>query len=120
VGEGYIKGGSGGTGTSTASATSCFGLPAVQSYLGNVEYRTLERWKLPPGIDPDQRVTLKFRVDVAGSTSKISLVSADDNALGASAIDALRAASPFPPIPDAARCLARVPITATFSNPGAG
>jgi len=120
VGEGYIRGGSGGTGTSTASAASCFGLPAVQSYLGGVERRTLERWKLPPGINPDQRITLKFRVDVAGSTSKISLVSADDNALGASAIDALRSASPFPPVPDAARCLSRVPITATFSNPGAG
>lgn len=125
VGDGYAlgSGGSGtgtGTGTSTASATSCFGLPAVQSYLGDVEHRTLERWKLPPGIDPNLRVTLKFRVDVAGSTSKISLVSADDNALGVSAIDALRAASPFPPIPDAARCLSRVPITATFSNPSAG
>ena len=55
----------------------------------------------------------------AGSASKVSLVKADDNALGVSAIDALRSASPFPPIPDSARCLARVPITATFSNPGA-
>ena len=119
VGEGNIRG-SGGTGTSTASATGCFGLPAVQSYLGNIQNRTLERWKLPPGVDPDQRVTLKFRIDVAGSTSKVSLISADDNALGVSAIDALRSASPFPPVPDAARCLARVPITATFSNPGAG
>lgn len=119
VGEGYIRG-SGGTGTSTASGSSCFGLPAVQSYLGDVEYRTLERWKLPPGVDPDQRVTLRFRIDVAGSASKVSLINADDNALGVSAIDALRSASPFPPIPDSARCLSRVPITATFSNPGAG
>jgi len=119
VGEGYIRG-AGGTGTSMASATSCFGLPAVQSYLGDVEGRTLDRWSLPPGVDPNQKVTLKFRLDVAGSASRVALVSADDNALGASAIDALRAASPFPPIPGAARCLARVPITATFSNPGAG
>jgi len=119
VGEAFIKG-SGGTGTSTASAMSCFQLPSVQTYLGHIEARTLERWNLPPGVAADQRVTLKFRIDVAGSTSKVSLVKADDNALGVSAIDALRAASPFPPIPDAARCLARVPITATFSNPGAG
>jgi TonB family protein len=120
VGEGFTRGGTtGGTGTGTSSSTDCFGLPVVQTYLGNVESRTLDRWSLPPGVDPDQRVTLKFRLDVAGSASKVSLISADDNALGASAIDALRAASPFPPIPDAARCLARVPITATFSNPGA-
>jgi hypothetical protein len=124
VGEGHIRGGPGGTGTgtetSTASGTACFGLPAVQSYLGDMQNRTLERWKLPPGVDPDQRVTLKFRIDIAGSTSKVSLVDADDNALGVSAIDALRSASPFPPIPDAARCLTRVPIVATFSNPGDG
>jgi TonB family protein len=119
VGEGFIRG-SGGTGTSTASATSCVALPAVQSYLGELRDRTIERWSLPPGVDSNQRVTLEFRIDIAGSTSKVSLVNADDNALGVSAIDALRAASPFPPIPDAARCLARVPITATFSNPGAG
>ena len=36
------------------------------------------------------------------------------------AVDALRSASPFPAMPDAARCLVRVPIVATFSNPVAG
>jgi hypothetical protein len=120
VGEGNIPGGSGGAGTGTATGTACFGLPEVQSYLGDMQARTLERWKLPPGVNPDQRVTLKFRIDIAGSTSRVSLVAADDNALGVSAIDALRSASPFPPIPDAARCLIRVPIVATFSNPGDG
>ena len=40
--------------------------------------------------------------------------------LGASAVDALNAASPFPPLPEPARCLVQVPITATFSNPVAG
>jgi TonB family protein len=126
VGDGYAIGpGGDGSGTTTgresrsATASSCFGLPSVQNYLGNVQDRTLERWALPPGVDANQLVTLKFRIDVAGSASKVSLVKADDNALGVSAIDALRTASPFPPIPDAARCLARVPITATFSNPSA-
>ncbi len=119
VGEGFLRG-SGGTGTSLATPGTCFGRPAVVSYLGTVESRTLERWNLPPGVNPDQKVTLKFRIDVAGSATKVSLVRADDNALGVSAIDALRSASPFPPIPDAARCLASTSITATFSNPGAG
>jgi TonB family protein len=119
VGEGLATAGSGGSGTGRTNATNCFGLPSVQSYLLSVESRTIDRWSLPPGVDPNQKVTLKFRLDVAGSASKVSLVNADDNALGISAIDALRSASPFPPIPDSARCLARVPITATFSNPGA-
>jgi AcrR family transcriptional regulator len=34
-----------------------------------------------------------------------------------SAVDALRAASPFPPMPDDVRCLSLVPIVGTFSNP---
>jgi TonB family protein len=119
VGKGFVKG-PGGTGTSSASTVSCLGRPEVQSYLGILQDRTFDRWSLPPGIDPNQQVTLKFQLDVAGSASKVALVRTDDNALGASALDALRAASPFPPIPNGARCLARVPITATFSNPGAG
>jgi TonB family protein len=117
VGDGYVRGGSGGTGTSAAPATSCMEKPAVQSYLATLQQRTIDRWSLPPGVPPDQKVTLKFRIDVAGSASKVSIVRADDNALGVSAIDALRAASPFPPIPDGARCLARVFVQGTFSNP---
>jgi len=65
-------------------------------------------------------VTLRFNLDAAGSASRVSLVDATDNALGASAVDALRSAAPFPPMPSDARCLSQVPIVATFSNPVAG
>jgi hypothetical protein len=83
-----------------------------------VQARTLERWVLPPSVSAGQyHVAL---LDVAGSASNVSLVRASDNALGLSAVDALRSASPFPAMPDSARCLMRVPITATFSNPVAG
>lgn len=123
IGEGNLRG-SGGTGSSvlgsSGKAKDCLDQPLVRSYLGNVEQRTLDRWNLPPGVEADQRVTLRFELDVAGSATTVSLVRASNNALGASAIDALRAAAPFPPMPEEARCLARIPITATFSNPGAG
>jgi len=121
VGEGLLRG-SGGSGSSVtaASATECFGKPSVQSYLGRVQDRTLSRWILPPGVAADQNVTLRFKLDVAGSATSVSLVRASNNALGASAVDALNAASPFPPMPEGARCLSQVPITATFSNPVAG
>ena len=122
IGEGYLRG-SGGTGSSvlgsSGKARDCLDKPVVVSYLGNVESRTLDRWILPPGVAADQKVTLRFALDVAGSPITVSLVRASDNALGASAIDALRAAAPFPPMPEEARCLVRLPITATFSNPGA-
>ena len=119
VGEGMLRG-SGGTGDSVISETACFQKPEVQAYLNQVQARTLERWALPPGVPADQKVTLRFKLDVAGSASNVSLVRASDNALGLSAVDALRSASPFPAMPDSARCLMRVPITATFTNPVAG
>lgn len=122
VGQGNLRGAGevGGTGTANVGTVDCFRRREVQSYLGGVETRTLDRWVLPPGVEKDQRVTLRFHIDVAGSATKVELVRASNNALGVSAIDALRAASPFPPMPEPARCLARVPIVATFSNPGAG
>jgi TonB family protein len=119
VGEGMLRG-SGGSGEAVVSETACFQKPEVQAYLSQVQNRTLERWVLPPSVSADQHVTLRFKLDVAGSASSVSLVKASDNALGLSAVDALRAASPFPAMPDSARCLVRVPITATFSNPVAG
>lgn len=119
VGEGMLRG-SGGSGDSVVSETACFQKPEVQAYLSQVQNRTLERWVLPPSVSADQHVTLRFKLDVAGSASNVSLVKASDNALGLSAVDALRSASPFPAMPESARCLVRVPITATFSNPVAG
>ena len=119
IGSGFLRG-DGGTGTSNVSTSACLKLPAVQSYLIGVKNRTVERWQLPPGVDAGRKVTLKFRLDAAGSANKVSIERTDDNALGASAVDALRAAAPFPPMPEAARCLARVPIVGTFSNPVGG
>ena len=122
IGEGPLGGTSpeGSGGAAPVSRSSCLENPAVQSYLGDVKVRTLERWVLPPGVDAGSTVTLRFQIDVAGSASRVAIVSAQDNALGASAVDALRAAAPFQPMSDEVRCLARVPIVGTFSNPVGG
>jgi TonB family protein len=122
VGDGFLRGAGGGdgVGASVMSQSACLSRPEVSIYLSGVKDRMLDRWVLPPGVSSNQKVTLRFRIDAAGSASNVSVVSAEDNALGASAVDALRAASPFPPMPDAARCLTQVPIKGTFSNPVAG
>ena len=118
VGEGILRGSGGtGSGVMSQSASQCLDRPEVRNYLEEVQKRTLDRWILPPGIQADNKVTLRFQLDVAGSAISVSLVRASNNALGASAVDALNAAAPFPALPNRARCLARVPITATFSNP---
>ena len=122
IGDGLLGGNTpGGTGTAIESKTDCLESPAVKTYLsGVVKPRVYERWVLPPGVDAGRTVTLRFHLDVAGSASKVAIVKAEDNALGASAVDALRAAAPFPPMPEEARCLAQRAISATFSNPVGG
>jgi TonB family protein len=118
IGDGYLRG-AGGDGTSNAAVSTkeCIQKQEVQDYLAVVKQRTVQRWVLPPGVEGGRRVTLKFRLDVAGSASNVAVERADDNSLGASAVDALRSASPFPPMPDNVRCLSQVPIVGTFSNP---
>jgi TonB family protein len=121
VGEGNLSG-PGGTGTGLlpdGAGKDCNERSEVQEYLGVLYQRIYSRWTLPYGIE-NKRVTLRFEIDVAGSASSIQLVKGD-NAIGASAIDAMRASSPFPPMPDRVRCLANKHITATFtSTPIAG
>jgi hypothetical protein len=116
VGEGNLSG-PGGTGTGLlpdGAATDCLKRPEVNSYIENLQQRIYSRWSLPYGVK-DVRVVLRFAIDVAGSASSIQLVRGD-NAIGASAIDAMRASSPFPPMPDRVRCLANKNINATFSS----
>ena len=110
--------GTGGPNNSAAPAdTACVKRPAVQSYMSTIHDRVVERWVLPPGVQSNRKVTLRFQLDVAGSPSQVELVRAEDNSLGASAIDALRSAAPFPPIPEEARCLAQRSLVGTFANP---
>ena len=66
-------GGGSGTGSSAGASsgeqTACYQKPSVQTYLASVEKRTLGRWNLPPGVAADQKVTLRFQIDVAGDFS---------------------------------------------------
>jgi hypothetical protein len=116
VGEGNLRG-PGGSGTgllADAAAADCTERPEVKAYMVALKERIDSRWTLPYGVE-NKRVTLRFALDVAGSASSIELVQGD-NAIGASAIDAMRASSPFPPMPDRVRCLANKRITATFTS----
>ena len=77
--------------------------------------RTIARWTIPPEVG-GAHVRLRFKLDVGGSASRVELLSASDNRAGKSAVDAMRSASPFPPMNDRQRCLANAPITGTFRN----
>jgi TonB family protein len=121
IGEGLLANDTAGTsGDAVRANPACLQRPAVISYLAEVKSRMFDRWVLPPGVDAGRTVTLRFHIDVAGSASKVAIVSAEDNALGASAVDALRAAAPFPPMPEEVRCLADQRLVGTFRNPVGG
>ena len=98
-----------GTGVEDSSPTerrACFETPRGQRVLdGRSAIAPSSAGYFPPGLSPDQGVTLNFRIDAAGSATRVAVVRASDNALGASAVDALRTAAPFPPM-NAVRCAA--------------
>ena len=126
VGDGTLRG-SGGDGSSVRAGSSspeteklCMAKAEVQQYLSEVQQRTISRWVIPPGVPSGEKVTLRFSLDVGGSASSVSVVKSTHNALGASAVDALRAAAPFPPMPASVRCLGSLMLKADFSNPRAG
>lgn len=119
VGESLMRG-TGGEGTGSGGDDSdCDARAEVKQYMSIVRQRMIERWTLPPGI-PTSAVKLEFSIDTAGSVMSVRPLGGGHPTLAASAADALRAASPFPAMPVRARCLARGPLSATFSNPRTG
>lgn len=116
VGQNNLKG-PGGSGTVLGGGDpDCDTRPEVRAYMDQIKQRTLARWATA-GRTPVGRVRakLRFQVDAGGSASRVEMVTADDPGVGSSVVDALRAASPFPPMPDRVRCLAGSQLTATFT-----
>ncbi len=108
--------GSGGTGTAEG-VVPCFESGFVVRYLKLVEERTQKRWQVPEGVSADAEVKLRFVLDSSGAATQVEYIGNTEPALGNSAVEALRAASPFPPMDDNVRCLARKKLRGTFSVP---
>jgi hypothetical protein len=118
VGAGGGRGtGGDGLGAGGVSEADCLARPEVQSYLERLRERVISRWRATPSNLPNGtfKVSLRFRLDPSGSASAIEFVSADSQAVGESAADAMRAASPFDQMPDRARCIASQSWTAAFT-----
>lgn len=117
VAAAYVGGeGAGGTGTAVG-VTSCFQSAYVQSYIEQVRERTMSRWVLEDEYPPGTSVQLRFTLDAAGTAREIEFVRAQDDSLGRSAVEALKAASPFPPMDDNVRCMAGRPLVGKFTIP---
>ena len=115
---GVYAGGEGTGGTGTAlGVVRCFESAFVLRYIDNVEARTKKRWRVPEETPDEAKVVLLFTLDSSGAATKIAFRGDVDPALGNSAVGAMRAASPFPPMDDNVRCLAGKKLRGTFSNP---
>lgn len=114
VGSGNLRG-PGGEGTTLGGdAPDCDQRPEVKAYREQVRQRTLARWVAPPSMTTGAKATLAWKLDPAGSATSVQLVNASTSEIGNSVVNALRAASPFPPMNDRVRCLANRKLTGTF------
>lgn len=121
VGQGFMRGdgGNGTGGDGGGNFDECVSRPEVRTYLEQVRLRMYQRWNLPNDAPSGQKVLLRFKLDASGSVMSAELASASNEAVGSTAVEALRSAAPFAAMPERVRCLARHGMTGTFTVPSA-
>jgi protein TonB len=112
-----LTGGGTGTGTGGGSATGLKGIPAADfnHYLNQLKKRVESVWKYPDGVSGIQKVAVVFTLDRAGKLVRADVLESSDSRLNASAVEAMRRASPFPPIPESLKELANEPLRMQFT-----
>jgi TonB family protein len=84
-------------------------------YLEQLEKRVKSVWKYPEEVAGVQEVAVRFALDRAGKLIQAQVLDSSDARLNTSAIDAMKRASPFPPIPESlAKELANEPLIVRF------
>ncbi|MGE5301714.1 MAG: TonB family protein [Alphaproteobacteria bacterium] len=112
-----LAGGGTGTGTGGGSNTGLKGIPAADfnQYLNQLKKRVESVWKYPDGVSGKQRVSVVFTLDRAGKLIRADVLESSDSRLNASAVEAMKRASPFPPIPESLKELANEPLRMQFT-----
>jgi TonB family protein len=110
-----VAGGGTGVGTGGGSYTGLKGSADYSQYLKQLERRVNSVWRYPDGVSGVQKVTVRFTLDRAGKLSQAEVLESSDPRLNASAIEAMKRASPFPPIPESLKDLAGEPLIIRFN-----
>jgi TonB family protein len=112
-----VTGGGTGSGSGGGSATGLKGIPAADfnQYLNLLKKRVESVWKYPDGVSGVQKVAVVFTLDRAGKLMRADVLESSDPRLNASAIEAMKRASPFPPIPESLKELANEPLRMQFT-----
>jgi len=111
-----LAGGGTGTGTGGGGTTGLKGIPAADygSYLNQLKKRVESVWKYPDNVTGVQRVAIRFALDRAGKLTLSEVMESSDARLNASALEAIRRASPFPAMPESLKDLANEPMIIRF------
>ena len=110
-------GGGTGVGTGGGSSTGLKGIANLDynQYLQQLEKRVRSVWKYPDDVSGIQKVAIRFALDRAGKLMQADVLDSSDSRLNASAVEAMKRASPFPPIPESLKDLANEPLIIRFT-----
>jgi TonB family protein len=112
-----IAGGGTGTGVGGGSSSGLKGKYSTDfgQYLKSLEKRVYAVWKYPESASGLQKVSVRFVLDRAGKLAQAEVVESTDPTINASALEAMKKASPFPPIPENLKDLAGEPLIIRFT-----
>jgi TonB family protein len=85
-----------------------------KAYLTQLKKRVESAWNYPDDVTGIQKVTGRFNLDRAGKLTQAVVLESSDSRLNASAVEAMKRASPFPPIPESLKDLANEPLIMRF------
>ncbi len=112
-----IAGGGTGAGAGGGSTTGLKGLSSADynRYLNQLKKRVESVWKYPDGVSGVQKVAILFTLDRAGRLVQSEVLESSDTRLNASAVEAMKRAAPFAPIPESLKDLADTPLRMQFT-----
>jgi hypothetical protein len=99
----------------TQAQGSAISSPDFAPYLKMIETRVKSVWKYPPGLTGIHRLSIVFVLDRSGNLMRAEIVDTSDSRLNTSAVQAIRMAAPFPPIPTTLKELAGEPLRVRFN-----
>jgi TonB family protein len=112
-----LAGAGSGAGTGGGSMTGLRGLSSVDynEYLNRLKKRVESVWKFPEGVSGVQKVSILFTLDRAGRLVQSEVLESTDARMNASAVEAMKRAAPFAPIPESLKDLANTPLRMQFT-----
>lgn len=84
-------------------------------YLKLIEKRVYAVWKYPEGASGVQKVSVRFAIDRAGKLTQADVLESTDPRINTSALEAMKKASPFPPVPASLSDLVDEPLIIRFT-----